>query len=188
MTSQANLEYVPNGGIWDGVTEYLNETPPDLGHNVWFLRMVGNGTRYFTESSSASRPMNAVRWYVSVDGWDTNIGFTYNSAAAYRDTGGYLGYDGSLTHDEPVNQVPLLFDFRSHAATFAHQLDDAMGHHSLTSSSEEDRLTTFQSVIRHAGQCLARRYKVWAAIDPARVNHRRQPMTGELLVERIRST
>ena len=55
-----------------------------------------------------------------------------------------MDYDGSLTHDEPVNQVPLLLDFRSHAATFAHQLDDAMGHHSLTSSSEEDRLTTFQ--------------------------------------------
>ena len=61
--------------------------------------------------------------------------------------------------------MPLLLDFRSHAATFAHQLDDAMGHHSLTSSSEEDRLVTYQTLSAMIGSAW-KRYKIWEATDP----------------------
>ena len=71
------------------VPEY--EGPPELGHNVWFLRMVGNGTRYFTEAKSNIQPNTYLRTLTTRDGWET-VGITYTSAYVddFRYTGGYL--------------------------------------------------------------------------------------------------
>ena len=67
--------------------------------------------------------------------------------------------------EEPVNQVPFLIPYREHAARYAHQLDDAMGHHTLQSSSEEDRLTVFQSLSAMIGVA-AMKYQEWSEVDP----------------------
>ena len=82
--------------------------------------------------------------YWTEQGWGTtNIGVAIENprpyvdgAHVYYDDGGFLTYDGGMTFD-PVNQYFLLNPFREHAARFAHQLDAAMGHHSLSSASEE---------------------------------------------------
>ena len=66
---------------------------------------------------------------------------------------------------EAVNQFFLLNQFQEHASRFAHQLDDAMGHNTLQSASEEDRLVTFQTLRDMIGSTW-RRYKVWDAINP----------------------
>ena len=68
-------------------------------------------------------------------------------------------------HSRPVNQWFLLNQHREHASRFAHQLDDALGHHSLSSSSEEDRMVTFQTLSSMIGSGW-QRYKIWAATDP----------------------
>ena len=118
------LPYVTSGMIWDGVTEYHPETP--LGVNAYLLHMVGDGSRRFTEYSGTGTP---VMWYLNNRrdaGWE-KIGVTFDSTNTFHN-GGFLGYDGTLTH-EPVNQHHLIKFFREHAARFAHQLDAAMGHH-----------------------------------------------------------
>ena len=89
--------------------------------------------------------------------------------AAIHD-GYYLPYppaDGIAVFpvEEPVNQVPELTSFREHASRFAHQLDDALGHHSLTSASEADRMVTYQTLSSMIGSGW-RRYKEWDATDP----------------------
>ena len=83
----------------------------------------------------------------------------------------YIGYDWRRTNDsEPVNQIPLLLRIREHAARFSHQLDAALGHNSLQSASEEDRLVTFQTLSAMIGSAW-RRYAVLAAIDPEEIIH-----------------
>ena len=62
-------------------------------------------------------------------------------------------------------RYPQLLGFREHASRFAHQLDDALGHHSLSSSSEEDRMVVFQTLSSMIGSGWMR-YKVWEATDP----------------------
>ena len=76
----------------------------------------------------------------------------------------YADYDWRVT-TEPVNQWPWLNPFREHAARFAHQLDDAMGHHTLQSADEPDRLTTFQTLSDMIGSAW-RQYREWEAVDP----------------------
>ena len=76
----------------------------------------------------------------------------------------YMDYDGSLSAS-PVNQFPALNEYQGHAATFAHQLDDAMGHHSLLGATEEDRLTVFQTIRDMIGSAW-RRYEEWRLVDP----------------------
>ena len=66
---------------------------------------------------------------------------------------------------DPVNQWVLLNQFREHASRFAHQLDAAMGHHTLVSAAEEDRLTTLYALSDMIGSAWMR-YKVWEAVDP----------------------
>ena len=85
------------------------------------------------------------------------------SPANHLDTG-FLHYDGTVSND-PANQYFDLLNFRGHAARFAHQLDDAMGHHSLTSMSEEDRLVILQTLSAMLGSA-ERRYRIWDAVDP----------------------
>ena len=74
--------------------------------------------------------------------------------------------------DDPVNPVPYLLPYRSHAARFAHQLDDAMGHHTLQSATEEDRLTVYHALVFMIGVA-ARKYQEWGGRRPAR-NHCRR--------------
>ena len=62
-------------------------------------------------------------------------------------------------------KYPSIRDFRAHAATFAHQLDAAMGHHSLASADEADRLTIYNALKDMIGSAW-QRYAVWEAIDP----------------------
>ena len=75
----------------------------------------------------------------------------------------YLAYDGTMS-EEYVDQVAYLLDYRAHASRFAHQLDDAMGHYTLASSSEEDRLTVHNALSAMIGSAW-RRYDEWDLID-----------------------
>ena len=49
MTSPADLPFVENGMIWDGVTEYRDEKPPEQLTSIYLLRMVGDGSRRYTD-------------------------------------------------------------------------------------------------------------------------------------------
>ena len=87
--------------------------------------------------------------------------------------GRYLPYppaDGTrpLPSVEPVNQWPQVWGFRAHAARFAHQLQVSMGHHTLSSMSEEDRLTIHQTLSRMIGAA-SRRYQQWADVSSTEV-------------------
>ena len=77
---------------------------------------------------------------------------------------GFLAYDGTFSLD-PVNQYFHLLNFRTHAARFAHQLDAAMGHHTLGSADERDRLAVWNTMTAMIGSA-ARRYAEWNEIDP----------------------
>ena len=80
MTSQTDLPYIPTGIIWDGVTEYHHFPPPGLGH-VSLLRMVGDGSRQFTEFRGTSSVDTDLVFYTD-RGWE-NIGVTYENASAF---------------------------------------------------------------------------------------------------------
>ena len=67
--------------------------------------------------------------------------------------------------DNPPNQHYQLQNFRAHAARFAHQLDAAMGHHSLQRAEESDRLTVHRTLAAMIGSA-ARRYDQWELEDP----------------------
>ena len=72
------------------------------------------------------------------DGWESigvAIEYPIRSTNAGRppQRQGFLNYDGTMSplYVDPPNQHYQLQLFRAHAARFAHQLDAAMGHHSL---------------------------------------------------------
>ena len=159
------LPFVQNGMIWDGVTEYQGLAPPGQG-TVWFLRMYGDGTRRFSESVGTGAPGQHLPFYRSERGWET-IGITFSrpqhSSEDYTDVG-FLHYDGSLSF-EPANHYFYVINFREHAARFAHQLDAAMGHHTLGSADERERLAVWNTMTAMIGSA-ARRYAEWNAIDP----------------------
>ena len=102
-----------------------------------------------------------MRYYRDTLGW-TTIGITTDSQPA--PVGEYLAYDGSRSV-VPVNQVPYLQAYRAHAARFAHELDDAMGHHSLASAEESDRLAV-RATIRDMIGVAWRQYDEWELVDP----------------------
>ena len=160
MTSPPDLPIVHPGLVWDGVTEYANTLPAGFS-NLWHVRLGGDGHRLISEEFSTSDgPMSRMR-HRQRDGWVT-IGFA--SENPQHKLGWFLNYDGTLS-ETPVNQTPYLDEFQGHAATFAHQLDAAMGHHSLQSAEEEDRLTTLQTLSAMIGSAWIR-YRTWEAIDP----------------------
>ena len=66
---------------------------------------------------------------------------------------------------DPVNQFFYSYAFKQHAARFAHELDAAMGHHTLASADERDRLAVWNTMTAMIGSA-ARRYAEWEAIDP----------------------
>ena len=154
-----HLPLIPAGLIWDGVTEYQDVNPPGVG-TVYLLRMYGDKTRRFSEHRGVANPITRLRDQTEA-GWE-QIGVTFQNPGRFFDIG-FLGYDGVLSF-EAVNQWFLLNQFREHASRFAHQLDDALGHHSLASSSEEDRMVTFQTLSSMIGSGWMR-YKIWAATD-----------------------
>ena len=112
--------------------------------------------------------MSHMRHWVST-GWGTNIGITIENprptlATLYTDGKGFLEL---RRHDVawPVNQFYDLNPYKAHAARFAHELDAVMGHHTLASAEEADRLTVHQTLSAIIGSA-ARRYAEWEAIDP----------------------
>ena len=155
------LPYVVAGMIWDGATEYHNGLPPDVSA-CWVLRMYGDGTRRFSASVGTVRPVAQFSAKTAL-GWE-QIGVTFQEPFQIHIDNGFLAYDGTLTLD-PVNQFFLLNQFREHAARFAHQLDAAMGHHTLASADERDRLAVWNTMTTMIGSA-ARRYAVWNEIDP----------------------
>ena len=155
---------VTNGMIWDGVTEHSNVRPTDV-LTVFLLRMYGDGTRRFSESYGATQPMRDFLRQQGL-GWEI-IGVTFTRPdypTEYRGTNGFLHYDGSLSFD-PANQYFDVKNFREHAARFAHQLDASMGHHTLASADERDRLTTYNALADLIGNAW-RRFQEWDDIDP----------------------
>ena len=68
-------------------------------------------------------------------------------------------------HNEAVNQYFELNAFREHAARFAHQLDSAMGHHTLASADERDRLATYNTLADLIGNAW-RKFQEWDDIEP----------------------
>ena len=163
MPSPSDLPFVYLGMVWDGVTEYANTLPPDaVGEEWWLLRLDDEGRRQiFEERSAGLDPMTRLRARRDLTGWVT-IGITNEHAV--RKIGWFLGYDGVLS-ETPVNQIAYTWPYREHTARFAHQLDAAMGHHSLLSAEEEDRLTTLQTLSAMLGSAWIR-YNTWDAIDP----------------------
>ena len=167
MTSQ--LDYIPPGSIWDGVTVYINGLVSiEEGPFPVLLRMLGDKTRRFSEWRGAGHlPMTELRYVTEQLGWET-VGITYDNTLDFVGVHGYdmtfLGYDGTLGL-EAVNQFYLLNQYRAHAARYAHQLDAALGHHSLQGASEEDRLVVFQSLSAMIGVA-AMKYEEWSEVDP----------------------
>ena len=106
MTSP-NLPFVHSGLIWDGVTEYQNSTPADVG-TIWMIRMAGDGSRRYTEYLATTNPMDILRRFsAQEDAWET-IGVTYESAASILLIGHttYLDYDGSVYPLIPSTKSP----------------------------------------------------------------------------------
>ena len=157
MTSLPSLY---SGLVWDGVTEYANEVIV-AGSNVYILRLDEEGVRFVREQHSvATQPFARMVFLRDDRGW-TTIGVSIESSLRATP---YFRYDGGYSA-EPVNQIPYLLDFRAHAARFAHELDDAMGHHSLSSAEESDRLAVRGTLRDMIGSAWIR-YDEWAVTDP----------------------
>ena len=158
-----HLTLIPAGIIWDGVTEYQNVRPPGV-LNVYLLRMYGDKTRRFSEHRATAAPM-ARLLRQQAEGWE-QIGITFEEPGLHFDIG-FLGYDGVLSFD-PVTQYFELNAFREHAARFAHQLDASMGHHTLASADERDRLATYNTLADLIGNAW-RKFQEWDDLDPQEI-------------------
>ena len=146
---QDGLPFPIPGIIWDGVTEYSGSTPPGISFRA--CRLVGDGSRRYNETFPLGSPGPQLALLES-RGWES-IGVASYPTAEFPDiprdllNDGYLDYDGTMRAD-PVNQIPYIQRFsRRHAARFAHELDAAMGHHTLQSATEEDRLAIIHQTI-----------------------------------------
>ena len=164
MTSQPSLPFLSTGLIWDGVTEYQDILPPGEV-NLWLLRMIGDGSRQFTDYFGASNPMRDIIRRSTLDGWET-IGVTFEHPYVFlRDNPiGYLAYDGSLTA-EPVNQIPYLLTYQRNAAVSAHDLQVTLGTDVMQSATDDDYQTVKHSFIHLIGAAW-QRYVEWATVDP----------------------
>ena len=154
------LPYVIAGMIWDGVTEYHNHRPPGVA-DIFVLHMYGDGTRRFSEFQATASPMDQFR-AKKAQGWE-QIGVSFVNPRPDWMTE-FFTYDGIYSTD-PVNQFFHLNQFTEHAARFAHQLDAAMGHHTLASADERERLAVWNTMTAMIGSA-ARRYAEWNEIDP----------------------
>ena len=163
MTSLPSL---PAGEIWDGVTEHSFDTD----NLICFLDGRGRFCRETIQISPYYMMSRLIRY--------RDEGHLLLSTTTMRPQdqfsiadGGlpdlYHTYDGNWS-DVPVNQYPSIRAFRAHAATFAHQLDAAMGHHSLASADEADRLTIYNALKDMIGSAW-QRYAIWEAIDPEEI-------------------
>ena len=160
MTSLPSL---PAGEIWDGVTEYSF----DVSTLICFLDDYGRFCRE-AHSSSAQYVMSRLMRYRD-EGHLLLSTTIVRPRDQFPDVSNsspdlYHTYDGNWS-DVHVNQYPSIRAFRAHAATFAHQLDAAMGHHSLASADEADRLTIYNALKDMIGSAW-QRYAIWEAIDP----------------------
>ena len=158
------LPYIVPGMIWDGVTEYHNRLPPDVPAS-YLLRMYGDGTRRFSESTGTGDPMQHLRLWTG-RGWE-QIGVTFMDPGYpidYRNGAGFLGYDG-VAGPDPANQLFYTNQFKAHAARSAHRLDLAMGARTLSSADKVDSEIIRQTIEAVIGSA-ARRYAEWEVIDP----------------------
>ena len=158
-----HLPLIPAGIIWDGVTEYQNALPPGV-FTIYLVRMYGDGSRRFSERFGVAEPDRWLREQTA-KGWE-QIGVTFEDAGFHLNTG-FLAYDGTISL-EPVNQYFELNPFRAHAARFAHQLDASMGHHTLASADERDRLATYNTLADLIGNAW-RKFQEWDDIDPLEI-------------------
>ena len=162
MTSLPSL---PAGEIWDGVTEYSFDAAPTT-----LICFLDGGGRFCRETILISAYYMMSRLIRYRDEGHLLLATTaILPRSQFPDVNGsyphiYLDYDGNWSI-VPVNQYPSIRDFRAHAATFAHQLDAAMGHHSLASADEADRLTIYNALKDMIGSAW-QRYAIWEAIDP----------------------
>ena len=163
MSDPATLPLIPAGLVWDGVTEYQNP-PPIAGVSTYLCRMYGDGTRRFSESEHATQLIydRLVRKR-DRDGWES-IGVAIEQPSSRWYNIGFLAYDGTLTYEPPNQYYPIL-TYRAHAGRFAHQLDAAMGHHTMQAATENDRLTVHRTLAAMIGVA-ARRYAEWELVDP----------------------
>ena len=163
-------------------------------------RVVDRGT--FIDTSTVERIIEVYGSNVVFWGPDNISGLYTAIGIAVRD-GHYLPYppaDGIAVFpvEEAVNQVPEVSKFREHAARFAHQLDAAMGHHTLAAAEERDRLATYNTLADLIGNAW-RKFQEWADIDPQELitggqydgtllwkRHRRIPERPRLPVRRVR--
>ena len=101
------------------------------------------------------------------DGWESIGVAIENPYHRPRYGHGFLNYDGTMSDlDNPPDQHYQIQNFRAHAGRFAHQLDAAMGHHTMQAATENDRLTVHRTLAAMIGVA-ARRYAEWElAIDP----------------------
>ena len=159
------------GSIWDGVTEYQSEYP--VGYSAhWFCRMYPDGTRRISDAiGTCSRVPYNLGLLTDRDGWESigdaienPVGGTRYDLPDYRHGAGFLHYDGTVNAG-PANQHFDLQNYREHAARFGHQLDAAMGHHTLASADVRDSLVVLQTLSDMIGSAW-KRYEVWEATDP----------------------
>ena len=165
MTSP-NLPFVTSGLIWDGVTEYQNDIPEGGIGVVYILRMVGDGSRRYTEYQGTSNPMDILRRFATQeDAWET-MGVTYENAASLLliDHTTYMDYDGSIS-TEPVNQIPYLQTYQRNAAVSAHDLQVTLGTDVMQSATADDYNTVKNTFIHLIGAAW-QRYVAWALVDP----------------------
>ena len=154
----------------------------ELGTEDWIIvRLQSNGSRGIVDvhysGLSSNRPTWAAYRDYWLDKWDyAPIMFwgLYTHAVLRpieRGEGSeYMPYppaDGIAVEpvEDPPNQVTAIAAYRAHAARFAHELDAALGHHSLTSADERDSLIVRQTIAAMIGVA-ASRYAEWETVDP----------------------
>ena len=156
-----HLPLIPAGIIWDGVTEYQDVRPPGVSDRLSSSHVRGRNPTLQRTSCSVANPDRSGCYRAKADGWEQDRNY-FPRPGGFLNVG-FLAYDGSLSFD-PVNQYFELNAFREHAARFAHQLDASMGHHTLASADERDRLATYNTLADLIGNAW-RKFQEWDDID-----------------------
>ena len=155
------LPYVEAGMIWDGATEYHDQSPPGQG-TIFLLRMYGDGTRRFSAIKGVTRPMTRMRAETAA-GWE-QIGILFDLHRPANFGSDFLAYDGALSAD-PVNQTFYTNEFRAHAARYAQHLNATLGYDALAAADEWKRLVVKQTMSALLGSA-QRSYNTWDEDDP----------------------